>query len=74
MSFGWSVEDDVPVRGDEEGSKGILLVAFIGWEGLEAHGRFRETEVFKDSIGSLRTMPEMVKLAAFHVGGTARDE
>ncbi|KAH6975198.1 hypothetical protein BKA56DRAFT_618715 [Ilyonectria sp. MPI-CAGE-AT-0026] len=66
ISYGWSVENDVPVRGDESNS-GALLVAFIGWPSLEAHQKFRETEAFKDNIGLLREIPGLTKLSAFHV-------
>lgn len=72
MAYGWSVEDDVPARGDEE-KTGVMLVAFIAWPSVDAHMRFRETRVFKDEIGGLRTIPELVKLGAFHVGCTRRD-
>ena len=66
ISSGWSVEDDVPVRGEED-KTGSMLVAFIGWPSVEAHMKFRDTQEFKDSIGLLRNIPGLIKLAAFHV-------
>ncbi|CAG7558870.1 unnamed protein product [Fusarium equiseti] len=66
ISYGWSVENDVPVRGDES-KTGCMLVAFIGWPSLEAHQKFRETDDFKENIGLLREMEGLIKLSAFHV-------
>jgi hypothetical protein len=71
ISYGWSVEDDVPVRGDE-GKTGVMLAAFIGWPSLEAHMKFRDTQEFKDTIGLLRTLPRLIKLGAFHVSCTSK--
>lgn len=72
ISYGWSVENDVPVKGDEE-KTGSMLVAFIGWPSVEAHQKFRETQDFKDHIGLLREMPQLVKLSAFHVSCVSRE-
>ncbi|KAK1475134.1 hypothetical protein CTAM01_15703 [Colletotrichum tamarilloi] len=66
ISYGWSVENDVPVT-DEDGKTGNLLAAFIGWPSVDAHMKFRETEPFKENIGLLRGMEGIVKLAVFHV-------
>lgn len=66
VAYGWSTENDVPVTG-EPGKTGSLLVAFIGWPSVEAHMKFRETEVFKENIGLLRGMKDIVKLGVFHV-------
>ncbi|KAF4996204.1 hypothetical protein FDECE_12546 [Fusarium decemcellulare] len=72
ISYGWSVENDVPVKGDEE-KTGAMLVAFIGWPSVEAHQKFRETEDFKENIGLLREMPRLVKLSAFHVSCLSKE-
>ncbi|KAL2065159.1 hypothetical protein VTL71DRAFT_4300 [Oculimacula yallundae] len=48
-AFGESVEMDVK-RHEGDGEKGRVTVLVIGWESREAHFRFRETEVFKESI------------------------
>ncbi|CAM1509556.1 Fc.00g032950.m01.CDS01 [Cosmosporella sp. VM-42] len=66
ISYGWSAEDDVPIRGEED-KTGSMLVAFIGWPSVEAHMKFRDTQEFKDSIGLLRNIPGLIKLGAFHV-------
>ncbi|OHE91290.1 hypothetical protein CORC01_13405 [Colletotrichum orchidophilum] len=66
ISHGWSVENDVPVT-DEPGKTGNLLAAFIGWPSVDAHERFRDTLPFKENIGILRGMKDIVKLAVFHV-------
>lgn len=67
VNFGWGVENDFPVRGGDEGQKGSMLVALIGWPSIEAHMKFRDTEAFKESVGLLRGMEGMVKLTMFHV-------
>ncbi|CAH0037532.1 unnamed protein product [Clonostachys rhizophaga] len=66
ISCGWSVDNDVPVRGDESQS-GVAFVSFIAWPSVEAHLKFRETEAFKSTIHHLREIPGLVKLSAFHV-------
>ncbi|KAI1033148.1 hypothetical protein LB505_010583 [Fusarium chuoi] len=72
ISYGWSVENDVPIRG-EEGKTGSMLAAFIGWPSVEAHQKFRETDDFKENIGLLREIPGLVKLAAFHVSCVSKE-
>jgi hypothetical protein len=67
VTLGWGVESDFPVRGGEEGRKGALLTALIGWPSIDAHMKFRETDVFKDNVGLLRSLKGLVKLAMFHV-------
>jgi hypothetical protein len=67
VSSGWGIETDFPVRGGEEGQKGALLTAMIGWPSVDAHMKFRETDVFKDNVGLLRNLKGMVKIAMFHV-------
>jgi heme-degrading monooxygenase HmoA len=72
ISYGWSVENDVPIRGDE-GNSGAMLVAFIGWPSLEAHQKFRETDDFKQNIGLLREMEGLLKLSTFHVSCVSKE-
>lgn len=37
-----------------EGAKGRAFVSVVGWESVEAHRAFRETEAFKANVGLLR--------------------
>lgn len=67
VSYGWGLENDFPVRGGEEGQLGSLLIAFIGWDSIEAHERFRETEGFKENVGLITGMEGLLKLVAFHI-------
>lgn len=67
VNFGWGVENDFPVRGGEEGQKGSMLIALIGWPTIDAHMKFRDTDAFKESVGLLRDMEGMLKLTMFHV-------
>ncbi len=67
VSWGWGVENDFPVRGGEEGQKGSILTAFIGWPSIDAHMKFRETSAFKENVDLIRSMEGIIKLATFHI-------
>lgn len=67
VDFGWGLENDFPVRGGEEGQNGSMLTALIGWPSIDAHMNFRETDAFKETVGLLRGMEGVVKLAMFHI-------
>lgn len=57
------------LEGKEAGGEGKAVVGWLGWESVEAHMAFRETDPFKESIGLLRggkSGPEV-----FHVKFTA---
>lgn len=51
-SGGWVVEDV-----EYKGKKGKAYVGVLGWESVEAHTKFRETQTFKDNIHLLREDP-----------------
>lgn len=51
-SGGWVLEDV-----EYEGKKGKAYVGLVGWESVEAHMSFRETQAFKDNIHLLREDP-----------------
>lgn len=51
-SGGWVIEDV-----EYEGKKGKAYVGVLGWESVEAHMSFRETQAFKDNIHLLRGDP-----------------
>lgn len=55
-SGGWVIED-VEHESIGSGKKGKAFVAVIGWESVEAHMKFRETQCFKDNIHLLREGP-----------------
>jgi len=55
-SVGWVIED-VEHESIGKGKKGKAFVAVIGWESVEAHMNFRETQDFKDKIHLLREGP-----------------
>ena len=67
VSTGWGVENDFPVRGGEEGQKGSILTAFVGWPSIDAHMKFQETEAYKENVGLIRAMEGIVKLDVFHI-------
>ncbi|KAJ3037437.1 hypothetical protein HDV00_001676 [Rhizophlyctis rosea] len=67
VNYGWGVENDFPIRGVEDGQKGSVLVALIGWPSIDAHMEFRETEEFKQNIGLLPSMEGVLKMTMFHV-------
>jgi len=58
---GWSVEEMPPREAGEEG-KDKLFVGGIGWESIDAHMAFRETEGFKKAIPFLREGTKTIKM------------
>lgn len=42
--------------------KGKAGIVFIGWESIEKHKAFRETEAFKENIGLFRSVAKKVEL------------
>ena len=60
---GWVIED-VEHESFGEGKKGKAWVAVLGWDSVEAHMKFRETEAFKQNIHLLREGP--VKMEVHH--------
>ncbi|KAI9673972.1 MAG: hypothetical protein M1817_002178 [Caeruleum heppii] len=57
---GW-VEDGIHYEGQEE-EKERAFVAVLGWDSIEAHMRFRDTEAFKRGIKGLREASERVTM------------
>lgn len=51
-SGGWVIEDV-----EYEGKKGKAYVGLLGWESVDAHMAFRETQAFKDNIHLVRKDP-----------------
>lgn len=39
---------------EREGSKGKAAILVVGWNSIESHMKFRETETFKENVGLLR--------------------
>lgn len=66
-NYGWGVENDFPVRGGAEGQTGSLFVTLIGWSSVDAHMKFRETDVFKENVGLLRGLEGLLKIDMFHI-------
>ena len=67
VSYGWGVENDFPVRGGEEGQTGSILTTLIGWPSIDAHMKFRDTEIFKENADLIRSMEGIVKIGMFHI-------
>jgi len=51
IASGWVVEK---IDNPTTGAKSTAFTAAIGWESVEAHTKFRETEAFKEVIGPVR--------------------
>jgi len=66
VSYGWGVENDFPVRG-EEGQRGSLLTAFIGWPSVEASMKVRETEVSRKNVELIQGIEGNIKFAMFQI-------
>ncbi|KAJ9651890.1 hypothetical protein H2198_008854 [Neophaeococcomyces mojaviensis] len=64
---GWVVEE-VDIPGTSE--KGKAYQVLIGWQSVEAHLAFRETQPFKDNIHLLRGAKDLKTLAVTHYSGT----
>ncbi|KAF2224480.1 hypothetical protein BDZ85DRAFT_295488 [Elsinoe ampelina] len=71
FAYGWG-EEEVEHEKIGEGKKGRVLKLLIGWESVEAHMKFRETEVFKENVGLLRDGP--VALTMSHVKARPQSE
>jgi hypothetical protein len=64
---GWVVED-LPF----EDQPGKTYVAVVGWESIQAHMAYRETQAFKDTIPELRG--QMRGIAMHHTKFTKFDK
>ncbi|KAF1847543.1 uncharacterized protein K460DRAFT_332664 [Cucurbitaria berberidis CBS 394.84] len=67
VSFGWGVETDFPVRGGDEGQRGALLTAIVGWSGSDAGLGFEETDGWKESVEGIEGLEGVVKMAVVHI-------
>lgn len=56
---GWVVEEL-----EYDGQKGKAFVAAIGWDSIDAHKAYRETEAFSNSIGALRAATRGIDLVS----------
>ena len=59
VSSGWVVEEL-----ELEGGKYQAWAGFLGWDSVDAHMKYRETEAFKGTIGGLRQGTKAIK--AYH--------
>lgn len=64
---GWVVEQ-LPIPGTSE--KGLVWTALIGWESVEAHLAFRQTQAFKDNIHWFRGAKDIKHVDVVHYHGT----
>lgn len=72
VSAGWGHETDFPIRGggdpgSQDGEKGSLFFALIGWGSVGEHVAFRETDGFKENVGLVGAMEGCVGLDVFHL-------
>ncbi|KAK0642426.1 hypothetical protein DIS24_g9038 [Lasiodiplodia hormozganensis] len=59
----WAEEDDVEHASLKDvGGKGRVFLALIGWESVDAHMAYRETQAFKDSIVKLRALVSGIEM------------
>jgi quinol monooxygenase YgiN len=61
-AMGWAVEE-VELKGE----KTRALVALLGWESIDAHIKFRDTEHFKNIIPLLRDIKDLKGIEMCHV-------
>lgn len=50
-----------------KGEQSRVLVGILGWESVEAHMAYRETDEFKNSIGLIRGMEGLKGVEVYHV-------
>ena len=60
---GW-VEEEVDVPGSSEKAK--VYVAVLGWQSVEEHRAYQETQHFKDSIGGPRNAKDKKMTTVVH--------
>jgi heme-degrading monooxygenase HmoA len=67
LAAGVTYESDVEVEVEGEGGvqKGYAGVVVIGWESVEKHLAFRETDLFRENIGGLRNGARKIEM--YHV-------
>lgn len=59
---GWALEEI-----DYKGEKARVFVAPIGWDSVEAHQKYRETEHFAKNITTIRGLEGLKGIEVFHV-------
>jgi quinol monooxygenase YgiN len=52
---------------DFKGEKSRALVGVLGWDSVEAHMAYRETDQFKNTIGLIRGMEGLKGIEVYHV-------
>ena len=57
VSTGWVIEEL-----ELEGEKYQAWAGFLGWDSVDAHMKYRETEAFKETIGGLREGTKAIKI------------
>lgn len=60
---GW-VDEEIDISGTNE--KGKAYVLLVGWDSVEAHMEFRQTQAFKDSIDLILGAKDLKKIEAVH--------
>ncbi|KAF2147578.1 uncharacterized protein K452DRAFT_314696 [Aplosporella prunicola CBS 121167] len=63
---GWVVETLDYDAAKVEGGKAKAYVACVGWESVDAHVKFRDTDAFKQNITLLREAPQLKGVAMAH--------
>jgi hypothetical protein len=62
QSCGWVVED---LEHEKIEGKAKGFTAGVGWDSVEAHMKFRETQTFKDNIGKIRSLGQGVTVVSY---------
>ncbi|KAI1458049.1 hypothetical protein F4805DRAFT_155012 [Annulohypoxylon moriforme] len=62
-ALGWSVEKDVPFKGEPS----RIFTAVVGWTSVEEHNKTRETEEFKQLIPMIRNLEGLKGMEMCHV-------
>ena len=62
---GWLVEEK-PLPKDES-TQALVYVLLLGWTSVDAHNAYRQTQSFKDNVGLLRELPDLLEIQLVHV-------
>ena len=65
LSMGWAMDEGLTVP--ESGEQAKVYVILLGWEGLECHDEFRQSELFAENIHLLQGAKRLMGMEMCHV-------
>lgn len=68
VSYGWGVEDDIPMRDGMKEEKASVLMVFIGWDSIESYAEAQKNEGYQPNMRPLKNVEGMMKLQTMRIG------